>query len=95
MLKTPFHTSEPLIDKVRALLGHRNETDFGPLTNDKITALTSSLKSAFFATKHAFYSIFFWSFPYSLMIIIIVLLIRFRSVRHDYLSTCLFSNSLS
>ena len=52
MLKTPFHTSEPLINKVRALLGHGNETDFGPLTNDKITFLTSSLKSAFFKLQN-------------------------------------------
>ena len=37
MLKTSFLTSEPIISKVRALLGLRNETDFGSLTNDKIT----------------------------------------------------------
>ena len=59
MLKNPFHTSE-LIDKVRALLGHRNETDIGPLplTNDRITALTSSMKSAFFITGYKAYFLF-------------------------------------
>ena len=78
MLKTPFLTSELLVSKVRALLGIINETDFGLLTNDKLTALTSSLRSAFFTTGYKVYSILIRSFPYCLQVILIA--IRFRSV---------------
>ena len=71
MLKTPFHTSEPLISKVWALLGFGNDVDFGPLPSDRITYLTSSLKSEFFSIKHGFYPILIRAFPYCLQIIII------------------------
>lgn len=50
--KTPFHTSEPLINKVRTLLKLAPNSDFGPITTDQTDHLTASLKGLYVMTSH-------------------------------------------
>ena len=46
VFQTPFHTSEPLINKVRTLLKLAPNSDFGPITTDQTDHLTASLKGS-------------------------------------------------